>query len=58
MPEVIVAGLIVMIFMCFGYEILVSNPAFGLVARGLLPKPQIVTDPGMLYLQSASWGLP
>ena len=50
MLEVMVAGLILMIFMCFGYEILVSNPDFGLVAGGLLPKPQIVTDPGMLYI--------
>jgi manganese transport protein len=50
MLEVIVAGLILMIFMCFGYEILVSNPDFGLVASGLLPKPQIVTNPGMLYI--------
>ncbi len=46
MLEVIVAGLIGMIFMCFGYEILVSDPDFGLVARVLLPKPRIITRSG------------
>lgn len=48
--ESIVAGLIGIIFLCFVYEIIVSQPDFVAVAGGLLPTPQIVTDPNALYL--------
>jgi manganese transport protein len=48
--ESIVAGLIFMIFCCFGYEIIVSNPSISQIFGNLLPKPEIITDPAMLYV--------
>ncbi|PJJ54559.1 Nramp family divalent metal transporter [Hymenobacter chitinivorans] len=48
--ESIVAGLIVVIFGCFLYEILVSHPDYLGIARGLVPQKEVVTTPGMLYI--------
>lgn len=48
--EVIVGGLILIILLCFGYEILASNPDFVAVTKGLVPSSQIVTNPEMLYI--------
>ncbi len=48
--EVIVGGLILIILLCFGYEILASNPDFIAVSKGLIPSSQIVTNPEMLYI--------
>ncbi len=48
--ESIVASLILIIFVCFAYEITVSSPDFQLVAKGLLPKSEIITNPSMLYI--------
>ncbi|NVO83820.1 Nramp family divalent metal transporter [Hymenobacter terrestris] len=48
--ESIVAGLVFVIFGCFVYEIIASNPDYFAMARGLIPKPEIVTDPSALYL--------
>lgn len=48
--ERIVASLIFLIVGCFGYELIVSQPAMGDVASGLLPRTEIVTNPGMLYI--------
>ena len=48
--ESLVAGLIVVIFGCFVYEIVASHPDYFAMARGLIPKPEIVTDPDALYL--------
>ncbi|MDZ7933516.1 MAG: Nramp family divalent metal transporter [Emticicia sp.] len=48
--EVIVGGLILIILLCFGYEILASNPDFIAVSKGLIPNSQIVTNPEMLYI--------
>ena len=50
MLESIVAGLIVMIFLCFAYEIAVSKPSIRLIMGNLLPKPEIITNPDMLYV--------
>jgi manganese transport protein len=50
MLESIVAGLIVMIFLCFAYEIAVSQPSIRLIMGNLLPKPEIITNPDMLYV--------
>ncbi|MBP6385022.1 MAG: Nramp family divalent metal transporter, partial [Pseudarcicella sp.] len=46
----IVIALIVMIFLCFGYEIIVSQPDFKAVLGNLIPKPIIVQNPAMLYV--------
>ena len=48
--EVIVGSLIFLIGGCFTYEIVVSSPSvFGIIS-GLLPKPEIISNPGMLYI--------
>lgn len=48
--ESIVTALIVVIGGCFLYEMIVSRPELSGVFGGLLPRPQIVTDPSALYL--------
>ncbi|MBD2713963.1 Nramp family divalent metal transporter [Microvirga sp. STR05] len=48
--ESIVAGLTVVIFGCFLYEIIVSNPDYFGILGGLVPQPQVVTNPKMLYI--------
>jgi manganese transport protein len=48
--EALVGGLILMIFLCFGYEIIASKPEFSAVLGGLLPTPNIILNPEMLYV--------
>lgn len=48
--ECLVAALIFIIGGCFAYEMVVSSPPVAAVLSGLLPRPQIVTDPAMLYI--------
>jgi len=48
--ESLVAGLIAVIGGCFGYEMIVSNPSFSAVLGGLVPRPEVVVNPGMLYV--------
>jgi manganese transport protein len=48
--ECLVAGLIVLIGGCFAYEMAVSHPSMPLIIANLLPKPEIVTNPQMLYI--------
>lgn len=48
--ESLVAGLIVVIFGCFLYEIIVSNPDYFGILGGLVPQPEVVTNPKMLYI--------
>lgn len=48
--ESIVASLILIIFGCFAYEIVVSKPETSAVVAGLVPSAQIVSNPAMLYV--------
>ncbi len=48
--ESIIIGLIFIIFICFGYEILVSQPNFKDIASGLMPRKEILLNPEMLYI--------
>jgi manganese transport protein len=48
--ECLVAGLIAVIGACFAYEMAVSQPAIAAVLGGLIPTPQIVVRPEMLYI--------
>lgn len=48
--ESIVAGLMGIILLSFMYEMIVSQPSLSGIAGGLLPKLEIVTKPGMLYI--------
>jgi manganese transport protein len=48
--EALVLALILVISICFLLELVFSRPCWSEVAGGLLPTPQIVTNPQMLYL--------
>ncbi|MFD2933544.1 Nramp family divalent metal transporter [Spirosoma flavum] len=48
--ERVVASLIFLIVGCFGYELLVSKPDIASVVAGLVPRTEVVTNPGMLYI--------
>lgn len=48
--EAMVAGLIVVIGICFGYEMIVSQPAWHSILGGLVPSAQIVFNPSALYI--------
>jgi manganese transport protein len=49
--EALVITLIGTIGVCFGLEILFSKPDFLAIAQGfVIPSPQIIRDPGMLYI--------
>ncbi|WP_234110456.1 Nramp family divalent metal transporter [Chryseobacterium sp. R2A-55] len=48
--ESIVAGLIFVILICFGYEIFLSKPEILPMVSSLLPQKEIVTNPSMLYI--------
>lgn len=48
--EAFVAGLIFVIFACFGYEIIASKPDLFPLLKGLIPTKQIVYNPEMLYI--------
>jgi len=48
--ESIVAGLIVVILICFSFEVVRSHPAIFPLLSGLLPRAEVVTNPSMLYI--------
>jgi len=48
--ECLVAGLIVVIGGCFAYELLLATPSTAAIVANLLPRPEIVTNPAMLYI--------
>jgi manganese transport protein len=48
--EALVITLIIIIGGCFAWEIVASQPNLLGIAKGFVPSPQIVSDPGMLYI--------
>ena len=48
--EALVITLIIIIGGCFAWEIVASNPDVLGIAKGFVPSPEIVKDPGMLYI--------
>jgi len=48
--ESVVGGLILVILIAFGYEMVVAQPSVAGIVAGFLPRPQLVTDPATLYL--------
>ena len=48
--EALVMALIGVLTLCFAYELVASRPDLFAVAAGLLPKPEVVTNPSALYL--------
>ncbi|MBI1279582.1 MAG: Mn(2+) uptake NRAMP transporter MntH [Anaerolineaceae bacterium] len=48
--EALVAGLILLIFGAFAYELIISQPSIMGILGGLVPSPQIVFNPSALYI--------
>jgi manganese transport protein len=48
--ECLVASLILIIGGCFAYQMIASRPDLPAIVRGLMPTPQIVMNPEMLYI--------
>jgi manganese transport protein len=48
--EAFVIALVATIGVCFAAELWLSKPAWGEVAKGLIPTGRILADPGMLYI--------
>jgi len=48
--EAFVIALIALVAGCFLFELILSRPDLGAVARGFVPDPRIATDPAMLYI--------
>jgi manganese transport protein len=48
--EAVVVSLILVIGGCFAYEIFLAPPAVGDLAAGLVPSPEIIRNPAMLYV--------
>jgi len=48
--EAVVVALIVTIGLCFAAEMIFSQPSFAGVMAGFLPHPEIISNPGMLYI--------
>src|ERR1051325_4808344 len=48
--EALVITLIIVIGGCFLWELVASRPDLVGIAKGFIPSPQIISDPGMLYI--------
>jgi len=48
--EALIIGILAVIAVCFTIELILARPDWGAVLANLLPKPEIITDPNMLYL--------
>ncbi|MEO6915085.1 MAG: Nramp family divalent metal transporter, partial [Chitinophagaceae bacterium] len=48
--ESIVAGLTAVIFICFIYDVIKSQPELFPMLSGLIPRSEVVTNPAMLYI--------
>ncbi|SMF70439.1 Nramp family divalent metal transporter [Allosphingosinicella indica] len=48
--EAFVVALLIIIALCFAYELFLSQPAIREVLGGFVPSKEIVTDPTMLYI--------
>jgi manganese transport protein len=54
--EAIVAALILSIAICFVFNLLVAHPSISGILSGLIPSPQIVTNPSALYISIGIFG--
>lgn len=48
--EAFIVTLLVVIAGCFAYELAIAQPDIAAIARGLVPDPNVATDPAMLYI--------
>lgn len=54
--EAVVLALMIVIALCFWMEIIFSQPQLSAILGGLVPRPEIVTNPAMLYVSIAILG--
>jgi len=48
--EAFIVALLIIIAGCFAVELALSQPNLAAIASGLIPRPEIVTNPAMLYI--------
>jgi manganese transport protein len=48
--EAFIIALLLVIALCFAVELALSQPSLAAIAGGLVPDPEIVTNPAMLYI--------
>ena len=48
--EAFIVALLVVISLCFAWELAMAQPSIAAIAGGLIPRPEIVTDPARLYI--------
>ena len=48
--EAFIVALLIIIATCFALELVFAQPSLAGIARGLIPSPEIVTNPAMLYI--------
>ena len=48
--EAFVIALLIVVAGCFGLELLMAHPDIAAIGKGLVPTPQILTNPAMLYI--------
>ncbi|GBQ25277.1 manganese transport protein MntH [Acetobacter estunensis NRIC 0472] len=48
--EAFIIGLLVVIAVCFGAQIIMADPSVAAIMKGFVPKPAILTNPTMLYI--------
>jgi manganese transport protein len=48
--EAFIVALLIVIALCFAVELLWAQPSIKAIGAGLLPSPQIITNPAMLYV--------
>jgi len=48
--EAVVVALILTIGGCFAYEMAIARPELPAMLLGLIPRPEVIRDPGMLYI--------
>jgi manganese transport protein len=49
-PELVVGGLMAVVVICFGWELLIAKPDASALLAGLVPSLEMARDPEMLYL--------
>jgi manganese transport protein len=48
--EAFIVALLAVIALCFAWELALAQPSIAAIAGGILPSPEIVTDPAKLYI--------
>lgn len=48
--EAFIISLLIIIALCFAVELALAQPSIAAIASGLVPTPEIVTNPAMLYI--------